>query len=57
MHHGRRSSIQSMYTRAQREGVNATRPSRTASMAGRLSASMSMNHCSLMSGSFGVPQR
>jgi hypothetical protein len=37
--------------------VNLTLPSRTTSVAGFLSWSMSMNHCSLMSGSMGVPQR
>ena len=57
MHHGRRLSIQSTYTRPQRAGVNLTLPSRTTSVAGLLSSSMSMNHCSLMSGSMGVPQR
>ena len=57
MHHGRMFSIQSRYTRSWLSGWNLIRPLVTASIAGRASSSIAMNHCSEISGSIRSPER
>ena len=57
MHQGRMFSSQSRYRRAWLSGWIWTRPSRTASIAGRASSSMRMNHWSEISGSIRSPER
>ena len=57
MHQSRMFSIHSRYTLFQRSGTNRTRPSLSASMAGRASGFIFTNHCGDRRGSTTVWQR